>query len=389
MGKTDWGLVFALWGAGLGAAAQYGKFSATFDQLPAIYPQAGNALGLIVSCVGILGIFCGVIAGLLVARVRYRRALLWGLWTGAALSAFQALLPPLPWMLASRALEGLSHLALVVAAPTLIAQVCAPGDRGLAMTLWGTFFGVAFAILAWAGLPLVATGGLPALLVAHALYLSVFALYLGRRLRALDIDSPPVALSPGRILREHVAIYTSPAISAPALGWLFYTFCFVSILTVLPPYIPQDTRAFVMGAMPLVSIGASMTLGVLLLRVMPAVGVIITGFTGSAFSMLWLWADPGGSVPALVLAGFMGLIQGASFAAVPQLNHRPETQAQANGAMAQMGNVGNTLGTPVMAITAGAMGYAGLPVLAGAAFLLGACVHLVLSLRRNAVAAPV
>ncbi|WP_300029475.1 MFS transporter [uncultured Roseobacter sp.] len=383
MQKTPWGLVLALWGAGLGAAAQYGKFSATFDLLPGIYPEAGRALGLIVSGVGLLGIFFGVIAGLLVARVRYRRALLWGLWTGAAISLFQALLPPLPWMLASRALEGLSHLALVVAAPTLIAQLCAPQDRGLALTLWGTFFGVAFTILAWAGLPLVAVGGIPALLTAHALYLAVFAVYLGLRLRALENDAPAVALSPGRLLREHLVIYASPAISAPALGWLFYTFCFVSILTVLPPYIPADMRAFVMGAMPLTSIGASMTLGVFLLRVIPAVGVVLTGFAGSALCMLWLWADPGGTLPCLALAASMGLIQGASFAAVPQLNHLPATQAQANGAMAQMGNVGNTLGTPVMAITAGAVGYAGLPLLAGGAFVLGGCVHLYLAARRK------
>ena len=383
MQKTPWGLVLALWGAGLGAAAQYGKFSATFDQLPAHYPDAGNALGLIVSAVGILGIFCGVAAGLLVARVRYRRALLWGLWAGAGISAFQAFLPSLPWMLASRALEGLSHLALVVAAPTLIAQLCAPADRGLALTLWGTFFGVAFTVLAWVGLPLVAVGGLPALLVAHALYMAGFALYLGLRLRSLDLDTNPRPFSLPGLLREHLVIYASPRVSAPGLGWLFYTFCFVSVLTVLPPYISQDIRAFVMGAMPLASIGSSMTAGVLLLRVMPAVGVAVAGFAGSALCMVWLWADPGGAMACIALAASMGLIQGASFAAVPQLNETPAAQAQANGAMAQMGNVGNTLGTPVMAITTAAVGYSGLPLLAGAAFVVGGSVHLWLSARRR------
>ena len=381
--KTPWPLVLALWGAGLGAAAQYGKFSAIFDQLPEVYPEAGASLGFIVSSVGVLGIFFGVAAGLLVARVRYRRALLWALWIGAALSAFQALLPPLPWMLASRALEGLSHLALVVAIPTLIAQLCAPKDRGLALTLWGTFFGVAFAVLAWGGLPLVAWGGIPALLYAHALYLAGFAVFLSNRLKALSIDSPTVTLSLRQILRDHVKIYSSPATSAPGLGWLFYTFCFVSILTVLPPYIEASQRAFVMGAMPLMSIAVSMTLGVVLLRRMSAVAVVLTGFAASAATMLWLWADPGGALPCLVLAGAMGLIQGASFAAVPQLNHAPDTQAQANGAMAQMGNVGNTLGTPVMAVATSVLGYAGLPLLAGLAFLLGGAVHLALARRRK------
>lgn len=382
MQTTSWGLVLALWGAGLGAAAQYGKFSAIFDQLPAIYPDAGAALGLVVSIVGMLGIIFGVAAGLLVARVRYRRALLLALWIGAAISVFQAFLPPLPWMLASRALEGLSHLAIVVATPTLIAQLCAPKDRGFALTLWGTFFGVAFTVLAWAGLPLVAWQGVPALLLAHGVYMAVFALYLGSRLRALQIDNPVPPLSLGKVLRDHVVIYKSASISAPALGWLFYTFCFVSILTVLPPFLDPEMRALVMGAMPLTSIASSMTLGVALLRRVSAITVILMGFAGSTLSMLWLWGVPGDPIACLSLAAAMGLIQGASFAAVPQLNATPATQAQANGALAQMGNVGNTLGTPVMAVAIGGMGYAALPVLAGFAFILGGCAHLLLARRR-------
>lgn len=97
--RTQFALVFALWGAGLGAAAQYAKISVIFDQLPAIYPDAGNALGFIVSLVGFVGIVLGVVAGLVVARIRYRRAMLWALWAGAAVSAFQATLPALPWIL--------------------------------------------------------------------------------------------------------------------------------------------------------------------------------------------------------------------------------------------------------------------------------------------------
>ncbi|WP_298911905.1 MFS transporter [uncultured Roseobacter sp.] len=380
--KTPWGLVLALWGAGLGAAAQYGKFSAIFDQLPEVYPDAGASLGFVVSIVGLLGIFFGVAAGLMVARIRYRRALLWALWAGAAISAFQALLPPLPWMLASRALEGLSHLAMVVAAPTLIAQLCAPRDRGLALTLWGTFFGVSFTVLAWAGLPLVAWQGIPALLIAHAIYLAIFALFLGARLRALSIDTPVPPLSLSKIVKDHATIYRSPSISAPAIGWLFYTFCFVSILTVMPPYIAEESRAFVMGAMPLSSIASSMIIGVALLRIMSAVTVIGIGFAASALVMIWLWQVPGDPMGCLLLAAAMGLVQGASFAAVPQLNGSPATQAQANGALAQMGNVGNTLGTPVMAVTIGAIGYAGLPLLAGCAFALGGCAHLALARRR-------
>ena len=383
MQTTSWGLVLTLWGAGLGGAAQYGKFSVIFDQLPLVYPEAGAALGFVVSIVGLVGIFFGIVAGLLVARIRYRRALLWALWAGAAISLFQALLPPLPLMLLSRTVEGFSHLAIVVAAPTLIAQLCAPKDRGLALTLWGTFFGVAFAVLAWAGLPLVAGFGLPALFVAHGLYMASFALLLGARLNRLSGETPTRSFSFRQLLRDHATIYRSPRIAAPAVGWLFYTFCFVSILTVLPPYIAPEVRALVMGAMPLTSILSSMTLGVLLLRKTSAISVVILGFGLSALVMLWFWVSPGEALACLALAGTMGLIQGASFAAVPQLNEDPQQQAQANGAMAQTGNIGNTLGTPVMAAATGSLGYAGLPILAGGAFLLGGGLHLLLARRRN------
>ncbi|MEL7081761.1 MAG: MFS transporter, partial [Pseudomonadota bacterium] len=139
MQTTPFGTVLALWGAGLGAAAQYAKVSVIFDQLPTIYPDAGASIGFIVSLVGMVGIVLGVAAGLLVARIRYRRALLWALWVGAGVSLLEALLPPLPLMLGLRALEGMSHLLIVVAAPTLIAQISAERHRGLTLTLWSTF----------------------------------------------------------------------------------------------------------------------------------------------------------------------------------------------------------------------------------------------------------
>lgn len=380
---TSWGLILALWGAGLGAAAQYGKISVIFDLLPSAYPDAGAALGFVVSLVGFVGIILGVVAGLVVARIGYRRAILWALWVGAAVSLAQALLPPLAGMLALRVAEGASHLAIVVAAPTLIARLSAPQHRAFCLTLWGTFFGVAFALLAWLGRPLALNAGLPALFAAHGIYMGVFALYLGSRLKALTGTAPQAPLSLGQILRDHGTIYNSPRIAAPAAGWLFYTFSFVSILTVLPPYLPPEVRGLIMGAMPLMSIAVSMTAGVALLRYLTAVQVVELGFGLSVLCMAWLWISPGAPVACLALAGAMGLIQGASFAAVAQLNDSPAAQAQANGAMAQMGNIGNTSGTPVMAAALAGMGYGALPLLAGLAFVAGLAVHLMLGARRR------
>lgn len=357
--RTSFPLILCLWGAGLGAAGQYAKISVIFDRLGDVYPDAGTALGFIVSLVGFVGILLGVVAGLVVARIRYRRAMLWALWVGAGVSLFQALLPALPLMLVSRVIEGMSHLAIVVAAPTLIAQLSAERHRGFTLTLWSTFFGVAFTLLVVLGLPLVDGYGLRALFVAHGVWMAMFAVILMLFLRPLELR-PEGALSLRGILADHMTIYRSPRIAAPGAGWLFYTFCFLAILTVLPPYIAPDWRAWVMGAMPLVSIAVSMTLGVAALRIMSAVHLTQVGFALSVASLAWLLVAPGLPVACLALAGALGLVQGASFAAIPQLNTTAATQAQAYGAMAQTGNLGNTVGTPALLAIMAVTGYAGL-----------------------------
>ncbi|MEO9685922.1 MAG: MFS transporter [Tateyamaria sp.] len=357
--RTSFPLILCLWGAGLGAAGQYAKISVIFDQLGAVYPNAGTALGFIVSLVGFVGILLGVVAGLVVARIRYRRAMLWALWAGAGVSLFQALLPSLPLMLASRVIEGVSHLAIVIAAPTLIAQFSEDRHRGLTLTLWSTFFGVAFTLLVALGLPLVEARGLPALFIAHSIWMAAFALVLTVFLRPLETAQEGL-LSLRGILKDHLTIYRSPSIAAPGAGWLFYTFCFLAILTVLPPYIAPEWRAWVMGAMPLVSIAVSMTLGVFALRFISAVMLVQIGFAGSVAALVWLLAAPGLPVACLLLAAALGLVQGATFAAIPQLNETATTQSQAYGALAQTGNLGNTIGTPALLVILSIAGYSGL-----------------------------
>jgi hypothetical protein len=60
----------------------------------------------------------------------------------------------------------------------------------------------------------------------------------------------------------------------------------------------------------------------------------------------------------------------------------PATQAQANGAMAQMGNIGNTIGTPVMAAMIAGFGYKGMILSAVVTLLAGAWAHYRLAGRR-------
>ncbi|MGR3321080.1 MAG: MFS transporter [Pseudooceanicola sp.] len=386
--RTPFALIAALYAAGLGAAAQYGKASVLFPELRAAYPDAGAALGFVVSAIGLLGILLGLAAGLVVARLGFRRLLLAALLFGAAMSAFQAALPPLPLMIASRVVEGLSHLVIVVAAPTLIAQLSAPRHRVITLTVWSTFFGVSFAILAWLGQPLAMRHGPGALFAAHAAFMALMAGILALGLpRQRSLPAGP-RLSPGALLRRHAAIYASPRIAAPGAGWLFYTLGYVSLVTVLPDHVAPADRSLVTGAMPLAGMLVSMTLGVLLVTRLGAVPVITGGFVLAA--LLGLATGLAGVTPwlSIALIGALGLVQGASFAAVPELNRDAADQAEANGALAQMGNLGNTLGTPILLAATAAFGLAGLTAFAVACFTGGALVHMALAAARKIAAPP-
>lgn len=381
--RTRWALVLTIWAAGLGAAGQYGKISIVFDRMGDLFPGAGSWLGFTVSMVGVIGIVFGILSGAIVAAFGFRRSMVWALWIGAAMSALQALGLPFWLFLLTRGVEGLSHLALVVSAPTLIAHIAAERHRGAAMTLWGTFFGVAFAILAWGGLPLVSQFGVLSLFWAHALFMGALAIVLHRALHDISVPEREPFPKLGELPALHRTIYQSPWMSAPAAGWLFYTICFLSILTVLPPFIEPGLRAFVIGSMPLASIFVSMSLGVLLLRVMSAVQVVQLGFGLSAASMVWLWIVPGDPAACLALAGALGLVQGATFAAIPQLNLTALSRTYSQGALAQMGNLGNVIGTPLFVLLLATAGFSGLALVMVLTLLGGLAAHALLAHRRR------
>lgn len=344
--------------AGMTAAGQFAKVSVIFPELAMVYPDAGASLGFLVSILSLTGVLTGLVAGMLVARTGVRRVVVGGLLLGAVLSSIQSVMPPMPVMLLTRAIEGISHIALVVAIPTLIATLSAERHRPYTMTLWGSYFGVTFALVAWVGAPLARSHGPGLLFQIHALAMLILAVALARALpKGLVARSTDPLPTPRAVLANHPRIYASPFIAAPALGWFFYTLTFVALLTVLPPYLPDASRTTLSFWMPIAGIIVSLTLGAQLLRRMSAVTIIQLGLAAAAASALLMWLMPGAFLPPVCLFGSLGLVQGASFTAIPQLNPDPADQALANGALAQMGNLGNLLGTPILLAMTTPMGW--------------------------------
>jgi MFS transporter, DHA1 family, inner membrane transport protein len=381
--RTPIALVFVLWLAGLCAATQFAKISLIFPELQSLYTGHGTTAGFLVTLISFMGVILGLFTGIIITRFGFRKPLIAALLLGSALSLLQASLPSFAVMLASRFVEGLSHLAIVVAAPTLIARISSDRDRPVAMTIWGTFFGVAFAIVGFLGLPLVKAYGVPALFIAHAVAMLATAAALYLMLPRSEVQAGAiVGMSFTDVVSRHIETYRSPFISAPAMGWLFYTLSFVSLLTVLPSLIPENDRSLASTLMPLAGIGLSLTLGVWLLRIITAVAAIKLGFFLSAICIAMMGATDISAWLAIALFAVLGLVQGASFAAVPQLNSESRHQTYANGAMAQMGNLGNLTGTVIVLWMLDQLGNTGLILFGLACFVSGLAIHMWLERKR-------
>lgn len=367
---THWPRVAVLWFSGILAAMQFAKIAVAFVELQRHYAASAASMGWVLSTVGMVGLLLGVTMGLLAPRIGYRRLLVGGLGLGALLAFAQSFLLPLPWFWGSRVLEGASHLAVVVAAPTLMAASAAPQHRAIAMGLWSTFVGVAFAITGAVGLPFIASAGLAALFQVHALALAVVA---GAVLLLLPADmrrqrgphAGPPSLHAYALLRQHVHIYTRWTTALPGLCFLGYTGMAVALLTFLPQQGGAD-RAWLAAALPLTGVAGTFCAGWIAQYWLSPLHLarwafVAVGLSGLAWGLglcFGWWVAP----VALVLMFAAGLSGGGSFALIPYLNEEPAQQARANGAVAQMGNLGATLGPPGFALAISSLGGVGLAV---------------------------
>ncbi len=345
--RTDWLTVALLFTAGLFAAAQFGKISLTLPVLADRFDQPLPVLALLVSVVGLVGLLGGVMAGAVVAAFGPRRVLLWAFALGTGLSIVQAILPPFPALLGLRVLEGISHLGLVVAAPPVMAQVASARDRSVVMSIWAMFFGVSFALSALVFPTVLAWGGLSLLFVLHGLGLGLIGLAVAPRLPRSEKDR--LTINP---VRAHLAAYMDPRSAAPGLGFVFYTICYVALLTLLPNALGRPELGV---SLPLISLLGTLAAGYAA-RVWQPEWIAVGGFALAVLGTLLMVVGVFAGSVVLFLA--MGIVPGASFALIPELNRDAPSQARATGAIAQLGNLGTVSGTPIfaLALTQGGVG---------------------------------
>ena len=336
---SDWFLILLIFVIGLNAAAQVIKISLTLYPLSIEFNRSLPEISILVSLVGLISILFGLVTGNIVATFGARRVMLIALLIGAFTSLLEALLPQFLLMSILRLIEGFSHLALVVAAPAMLAHVANDRDRPIAMALWATFFGMAFAIGTVIVPKLLAWGGLQLLFASHGFFLLILTVLLAWRAPY----SKKMSLNL-KFLSTHFTTYSTPELCTPGLGFVFYTFIYVAFLTFLPDVVSHQSWQF---WLPLVSLSATLLAGwlarflnVLTISLIGFSMIVVGGFAVLANFELAIW---------IMFIG-LGLVPAAQFAMIPALNVSEADRAIASGAIAQMGNIGTASGTPVFAL---------------------------------------
>ena len=367
--KTQWLNVILLWVAGISAAMQFAKFSVSFDGLLEHYQMGATSTGAALSAVGIAGLVFGVSAGMIASRVGYLKVLVGALLLGGGLSLLQSTLPSFQLLFVTRMLEGFSQLGVVVAAPTLIAKLSAPQHKSLTMGIWGTFFGVAFALCGWAGKNILDQYGLQTLFLSHGVFISTIGLVLFFKLRNNPVlDLVPVTGRQDGFLKQMIKIYRNPRALLPSCVFLFYTCTLVSVLTYIPGLIGDSTlQKLMLVVLPLISTGGTFLAGAIAQYLMRPQRVALMAYCGVASCAVVLSVVSGSPELFCVVVGvmvlFLGMVPGSALAMIPTLARNPSEQAQGYGLLAQFGNLGATMGPPTFATAIAVYGLAGLVVL--------------------------
>lgn len=327
-----WATVVVVIGCGAAAALQIGK-------VPIAAPMLRDNLGIDLAAIGtvagifaVLGLVCSIPAGVAVAAIGARRVLLFGLGTIAVGASLGALAPSLAVLLASRLVEGLGVLLVMVAAPALLQRVVDVGARDVTMAVWScvTPFGIALALLTG---PLF--GGWRAIWWASALVVAVLFVLAGAVV-------PDMASRTGRarggLLRESTALALRRTPALLTMLFALYSLMFFALFSFLPILLTERLGVASQGAGALSAMAAmanvlgNLAAGQLLARGVgrtaliavaallmgaSALGIFLPVLSGwGAFSLCLVFSATGGLIPATLLATAPAAARSASMVPV-------------------------------------------------------------------------
>ena len=353
---------------GVFAAAQLGKLAALSPPIARELQLGLAAMAALTSLLEVCGATLGGVAGRWLPRVGLRSSLsvaVLALAIGAAASAFAQ---DLVTLALARLVESLGYLAIVVAAPVLIARAAEGRRQAAAMALWSTFVPVGMAVGAWAYAWAAGAVGwrlAQALSVAGGLLLwvSLRAMAAGDAAtrRAASTTSPTAPVAPAAPAPPPSPGATGALLWALVAAFGAYAVAEVGLLALLPSLLTQ-------GGMPLATAGGwtaaaalanvpASAIGAWLLKrrgaLSPAIAVAMAVSLGLSGLLFLAALRDGGQAStqallAIAVNAASGVFPSLVFALLPLAARAPERLALASGRLTQFGASGALLGPPLM-----------------------------------------
>jgi len=375
---THWPAVAAAALLGVAAAMNVGKVPLALGALRTEFGLTLVQAGWVSSMLTTLAVVAALGIGLLAGRVGALRMALAGLGAGALASLAALGAGGFEGLVASRFVEGAGFMAASVAGPALVSAAAAPADRRFALGIWSAYMpagaGLAMALSPW----LLGLGGWRALWLASAAALLGAAALLWRQRAHYAPAGGSTHAAPAApalaVLRQPL-----PWLLALAFGtWALQHF---ALIVWLPTFL-REQRGLAPG--PVAALSAAMLLanvpGNLLGGWLVQRGVargrliagaqLLTGLCGLGF-----FSDALGDglryALCVALSFVGGLIPAAVMSSSTVLARSPQQVSALQGLVMQGSQLGQFIGTPLIAAVVAASGQWGSArwVTAGAATL--------------------
>lgn len=344
--------------AGVGAAMHIGK-------LPPALPVLGQVLGVtllqagfLLSSMQLAGMLLGLLTGLAVQRTGARRSIVLGLLTMAAGSALGAMADSTAWLLATRAIEGMGFLWVVLPAPGLLRQLVSADRVNRVMGFWGSYMplGTSLALLAGPYVMhlLLPDAGWRLWWCVLSVWCVLLALLIVWRVPA---GSGVVTASGSSLKLLHLTLRSRPAWLL-AVSFAVYSGQWLAVVGFLPTiYALAGVPITLAGWLTALAAASNMTgniaAGRLLEKGVRPLTLMLTGFVVMAAGALLTFAvgiDPRLQFAAVLLfSGVGGLIPATLFSLSVRLAPSPATVSTTVGWMQQWSAIGQFSVPPLVA----------------------------------------
>lgn len=374
------------------AGMQLGKAAPALPALRAEFALDLIAAGFIASAFNAIAAALGIAGGGVVDRFGHRRVLIAGLLTLAVGAALGGFADRASWLLGSRLIEGMGFVAIVVAAPSLIALAADPRHQRLALGMWGTYMPAGMALIIAAAPLLLGTVGWRALWQGNAALVLVVlgALVWATRggVGAIEAVRPPAA-APAFTRRSVIRTVTRPGPWLLGACFAAYTLQWIAVMAWLPTFLIEEQGRSLLESSLLtalviaVNIVGNLAGGWLLHRNVPRWLLIALANGGMGLLALGILSatlpDLVKYLMALAFSGFGGILPASVLSGAPVHAPSPGLIGVTNGVIVQGANLGSLAGPPALAaLVTGAGGWQGGSWLLLVAGLLGVALALAL-----------